>query len=228
MSESSQTAKIVEWNDPKGFGFLQVGKRRVFLHRGDFTERHKRPAVGDVIRFTMGKDAQGRTCAQNAAHVNDGGRITPLALTALAGLLVLPVIALNRLGANFLWVGSYALLLGVTSYAAYAEDKRSARQGKWRINESILHLTELLGGWPGAFLAQRRLRHKVSKPGFQFVFWTIVLGYQLVACDSLQNWKLSRAAWTRISQHGTEALAASKRPVIEIITNTLPPSTRRQ
>ena len=52
-TESELTAKIIEWNDRKGFGFLQVGKGRVFLHRGDFAERHKRPAVGDVIRFVM-------------------------------------------------------------------------------------------------------------------------------------------------------------------------------
>jgi len=41
-----------------------------------------------------------------------------------------------------------------------------------------LHLLELLGGWPGAFLAQRRLRHKCSKRRYQFVFWLIVLAYQ--------------------------------------------------
>jgi ADP-dependent NAD(P)H-hydrate dehydratase / NAD(P)H-hydrate epimerase len=74
-------------------------------------------------------------------------------------------------------------------------DKRRAREQAWRISESGLHLTELLGGWPGAFLAQRRLRHKVSKPGFQVLFWLIVLAYQFVAFDSLQNWQFSRAAW---------------------------------
>jgi len=110
--------------------------------------------------------------------------------------------------------------MGLVSYAAYAHDKRSARQGEWRISEAGLHLTELMGGWPGAFLAQRQFRHKVSKFSYQVVFWGIVLGYQLVACDSLQNWNLSRAAWNRISQHGTGAMTAPKTPVIEIITNT--------
>jgi uncharacterized membrane protein YsdA (DUF1294 family) len=184
--------------------------------------------VGDVIEFTMGKDAKGRPCAINAAHVNDGGQITVLALAGLAGLLVLPVIACWRLGALAWGIGFWAAVVSLAGYSAYAQDKRSARQGEWRTSETGLHFMELLGGWPGAFLAQRRLRHKVSKVEFQMVFWAIVLGYQLVAADSLQNWKAARAALSRISQHGTEAKKAPRKPVIGIITNPVPPSTRRQ
>jgi hypothetical protein len=40
--------------------------------------------------------------------------------------------------------------------------------------EVFLHLCELLGGWPGAFLAQYSLRHKNRKVSFQVVFWAIV------------------------------------------------------
>jgi uncharacterized membrane protein YsdA (DUF1294 family) len=57
---------------------------------------------------------------------------------------------------------------------------------------------ELLGGWPGAFLAQRWLRHKCSKGSYQAVFWLIVLAYQFAAFDSLQNWQLSRAALNQL------------------------------
>lgn len=187
------TAKIVEWDDSKGYGFVQVERSRIFLHRRDFAERHKRPAVGDVIRFTIGQDAQGRTCAKNAAHVNDGGRISVVAVLSLACLLVLPAFALHRRGVGFLWSGAYALVMGLVSYGCYAVDKRRAREQAWRVSENALHLTELLGGWPGAFLAQRRLRHKISKPSYQFLFWLIVLAYQFAAVDSLQNWRLSRA-----------------------------------
>jgi uncharacterized membrane protein YsdA (DUF1294 family) len=45
---------------------------------------------------------------------------------------------------------------------------------------------------PGAYLAQRRLRHKSSKRSYQVVFWLIVLGYQLVAVDSLRDGQLIR------------------------------------
>ncbi|HSH15989.1 MAG TPA: DUF1294 domain-containing protein [Verrucomicrobiae bacterium] len=53
-----------------------------------------------------------------------------------------------------------------------------------RVSEANLHLLELLGGWPAALLAQRRLRHKCSKGSYQFMFWLIVLGHQFVAGDS--------------------------------------------
>ena len=195
---SDLTAKIVEWDRRRGYGFLQVGKQRVFLHRHDFVEHHKQPAVGDTVRFMLGKNAKGRTCATNAVHVNDGGRITVLNVLMMVSLLVLPVIALQRRGADFRWVSVYVLVLAVLAYGAYALDKRRARAKEWRLSETGLHLLELLGGWPGAFLAQRRLRHKCSKGSYQVVFWLIVLFYQFVALDSLQNWQLSRAALNRL------------------------------
>ncbi len=44
----------------------------------------------------------------------------------------------------------------------------------WRIPESTLLLAGLLGGWPGALLAQHLLRHKSSKPSFLAEFWATV------------------------------------------------------
>ena len=60
-------------------------------------------------------------------------------------------------------------------YAAYALDKSAARRQGRRMPERTLHLLALLGGWPGAWIAQRRLRHKTNKPRFLLVFWLTVL-----------------------------------------------------
>ncbi len=202
--ESSLTARIVEWDKQEGFGFLLVGKDKVFLHWRDFAEHHKTPAVGDVIRFTLGRDAKGRTCATNAVHVNDGGRITLWAVLLLAGLLLLPVMALYRRDLDFRWIGAYVLVINLFTYWLYARDKRRAREKEWRISEQTLHLVELLGGWPAAWLAQRRLRHKCSKTSYQFVFWLIVLAYQFAACDSFQDWKFSRTGLNWIEHRSTD------------------------
>jgi uncharacterized membrane protein YsdA (DUF1294 family) len=121
-----------------------------------------------------------------------------VSILVLIGLLVLPVIAGQRFGAVSQWVGAYGVLLNALTYWAYAVDKRRAEEREWRVPEARLHLLELLGGWPGAFLAQRRLRHKCSKGSYQVVFWLIVLAYQFAAFDSLQNWELSRAALNRL------------------------------
>lgn len=203
-SKSTLTAKIVEWSDQKGFGFLQAGNTKVFLHRRGFVERHKKPEVGDAISFTMGKDAKGRSCATNAIHVNDGGRISVLTLVVLGCLLVLPGYALQRHGPAFIWGGGLVLGMSLLSYWSYVVDKRSAKEKTWRSSESGLHLIELLGGWPGAFLAQRRLRHKCTKESYQIVFWLIIFAYQLIALDSLQNWHSSLQVWDfihRLNDH---------------------------
>jgi uncharacterized membrane protein YsdA (DUF1294 family) len=57
----------------------------------------------------------------------------------------------------------------------YAVDKSAASKGAWRTQESTLHLLALAGGWPGALVAQQKLRHKSRKHAFQSVFWLTVL-----------------------------------------------------
>lgn len=70
-------------------------------------------------------------------------------------------------------------LYGITSvvaFAAYRIDKTAAQKGRWRIPEATLHLLALIGGWPGALIAQQLLRHKTRKQPFRSVFWiTVVL-----------------------------------------------------
>jgi uncharacterized membrane protein YsdA (DUF1294 family) len=46
-------------------------------------------------------------------------------------------------------------LMSLITFAVYFFDKRTARHGRPRTPEVTLHVLELLGGWPGALLAQR-------------------------------------------------------------------------
>ena len=61
------------------------------------------------------------------------------------------------------------------TFLVYAKDKWAARSGRWRTKESSLHTLALIGGWPGALLAQQLLRHKSRKNAFQFAFWATVV-----------------------------------------------------
>jgi len=123
-----------------------------------------------------------------------------MTLLVLAGLLALPVYAVQRLGLDYQWLGIYAFVLSALAYWVYSVDKRRAEAGLWRVPEAHLHLLELLGGWPGAFLAQRRLRHKCSKGSYQVMFWLIVLTYQFAAFDSFQSWRYTHAALNYIQR----------------------------
>ena len=114
----------------------------------------------------------------------------------LGALLVAPVLAVVRLdvfGHSF-WMLAVVGVISLTAFVSQWFDKRRAEQERWRMPENFLHLLELLGGWPGAFVAQRLFRHKTSKFSYQLVFWLIVGAYELVSVDFLLGWKMAQQA----------------------------------
>jgi len=84
-------------------------------------------------------------------------------------------IALDRVWGIPLWVAGGYIVLSAISFGQYAVDKRAARQNRWRIPESTLQVTSLLGGWPGSIAAQQVLRHKTLKRSFLTTFWATVV-----------------------------------------------------
>jgi uncharacterized membrane protein YsdA (DUF1294 family) len=77
---------------------------------------------------------------------------------------------------ELLWrVSCYYLLLGLGTFLVYGIDKISAASGGWRVREDTLHLLDILGGWPGAFVAQRFFRHKIRKKSFRARYWATVI-----------------------------------------------------
>lgn len=74
------------------------------------------------------------------------------------------------------------LLMSLVTLGFYAWDKRQAKTRGWRVPEKRLHLLSLLGGWPGALVGQRWLKHKSVKAKFRVVFWlTVVVHVAVVA-----------------------------------------------
>ena len=79
-------------------------------------------------------------------------------------------------------LGHYAAASFIT-FRAYGYDKKTAQIKAWRISEFTLHFTELLGGWPGAFIGQRYFRHKTDwgkEYVFKITFWAIVAVHGLI------------------------------------------------
>lgn len=69
--------------------------------------------------------------------------------------------------------------INLVTLLAYGVDKRAALNRQWRVPEVQLHTLELLGGWCGAFIAQRLFHHKTKKKSFQAFFW-LMLVFQIV------------------------------------------------
>ena len=116
-----------------------------------------------------------------------------LALLVWAGLLWL-VIQRGGLPVSTPALLGGLALLNLATFAAYAIDKRAAEQGRWRTAESTLHTLALAGGWPGAWAAQRLLRHKSRKLSFLTTYVVTVL-LNLGALALLWRYGVGNTAW---------------------------------
>jgi len=197
---SKRTSHIIEWYEDRGFGFLADGDGRIFLHIRELVNGHDPPRPGDSIVFAMGSDKEGRPQAVQATNLDRRNKLSLNSWFHLLLLLVLPVAAFFKISLPMerYWIAIFAAIVSPVTYVLYARDKRLAITGGFRISELRLHVLELIGGWPGAFIAQRHFRHKCSKRFYKFIFWVIVLGHQLVALDVLRSGELSYTVWTII------------------------------
>jgi len=177
-----ENGKITSWNDDKGFGFItpKSGGKTIFIHINDFSKNHKRPTQGLSVNYNLSTDSIGRRCAVNVCPERGHKKVTkvdrPLLFSIFLSITFLSVVGglviLNKLPAIIL--GAYAIL-SLLTFALYAKDKSAAQSGNWRTSESTLHLFSLIGGWPGAIIAQSRLRHKSKKISFKVVCWVTVI-----------------------------------------------------
>jgi uncharacterized membrane protein YsdA (DUF1294 family) len=71
-------------------------------------------------------------------------------------------------------------LASLASFVLMGLDKRAAARERRRIPERVLHLLELLGGWPGALLGMAAWKHKRRKKGFVAVTALIVVLHLVV------------------------------------------------
>ncbi|KAF2750790.1 DUF1294-domain-containing protein [Sporormia fimetaria CBS 119925] len=117
-------------------------------------------------------------------------RRRPITAATLVGAAswVLPVLVHLRI---YNWTASvipvlYTSAVSTVTFLVYGYDKRQAVNRGWRVKERWLHILGLLGGWPGAMLAQHYFQHKTQKKSFLIPFWGIVLVWQFVLWAS---WK---------------------------------------
>ena len=173
--------RISGWNEDKGYGFVvpHDGGARCFVHIKAFQFGSRRPVDGDLISYAASNDDRGR---MNAVEVRFAGQrveqrmpVKPLPRMTLGVLFLIAV----SVGALFDLVPALVpigyVLASCVSYIMYSLDKAAAGKDMQRIAEKTLHSVDLLGGWPGALIAQQQFRHKTVKASFKSVFWLTVL-----------------------------------------------------
>jgi len=192
--------RLTDWDDAKGFGFVMPhgGGPRAFVHISAFERRGRRPVSGDILNYEVVSDAHGRSQAARIRFSQQPQIIAKPPGTTRVGVVVAVVFALVLLILTTLRLIPVAtvlfyLVVSCVTFMVYAFDKAAAIKGRWRTPEQTLHLLELLGGWPGALIAQTLFRHKSRKPSFQTTFWAIVL----LNCATLSWWVLQHqpGAW---------------------------------
>ncbi|GJL82670.1 MAG: DNA-binding protein [marine bacterium B5-7] len=173
---------IETWKDNRGFGFIAPdgGGKSVFVHIKSYDGDGSRPRAGQVVSYELSKDRQGRPCAVNVTPA--GARKFQLNKTRLgfAALLLAAVVIVGVLIATgsarlSTFLVAWYVLMSIVTFVIYALDKWAARTRRWRTPEATLHLLAIMGGWPGAYVAQELLRHKSSKQPFQTIFWISVV-----------------------------------------------------
>jgi uncharacterized membrane protein YsdA (DUF1294 family)/cold shock CspA family protein len=198
---------LKSWTDDRGFGFIEPdqGGAEVFVHIKTIVNLQGRPQVGQRFSFEIELGPQGKKRAAKVlplrasrpigTHRNSPTQWGTATLFALPSFLLLYVVvaAIWRPPAV---VALYYLLVSIVTFAAYALDKAAAARRDQRTPEKVLHLFSLVGGWPGALLAQQFLRHKSAKIEFRSTFWfTVVLNVAafLMVCSPS-----ARVYWPRM------------------------------
>ncbi len=190
---------IKSWKEDKGFGFIQPngGGKDIFVHIRDLKHTNYQPQQGDNVCYQVAADKDGKVRAydafiqgqeisqqyrqkalkKNRPETQKPKREYRLGMLAILVIATVPFLfsaLLIRERQNFIPFFVY-LLMSLTTFIVYAYDKTKARKSEQRISEKTLHLLALFGGWPGALITQRVIRHKNKKSSFQMASWKIVI-----------------------------------------------------
>ena len=181
---------LTRWIEDKGFGFIRPddGGKDVFVHIRDFGEISRQPKVGDVIRYQPAHDGAGKYRAADVAiegvsRLPSGRPVRKVALRStgtsparhcgvvfvvIFGCVVGGLTVLEKIPIIIPFI---YFIVSCCTFIVYAFDKSAAMGNRWRTKEKTLHLLGVMGGWPGALIAQRMFHHKSKKTEFLATFW---------------------------------------------------------
>jgi len=177
---------LKSWNDERGFGFIDPtqGGQEIFVHIKAFEVRTERPQVGQRLTFEVEVNPDGKKRAKLVQQVRltraSSRRRDSPAQWGTASYFAIPAFLVLYFFVAIVWrvpnwVAGLYLAASVVCFVVYVVDKSAAVAGRWRVSESTLIFLGLVGGWPGAIVAQQVSRHKSNKVAFRSAFWGSVV-----------------------------------------------------
>lgn len=174
--------KVIKWKDEKGFGFIQPtnGKPEIFFHKNCLLNQLRRPDVGDEVSFKIvtnqeGKDRAERVLFQGERDPRKTDRIFDFFYLSISFLFLFGIGTLIFFKKIDPLILIFYCLLSLITFLLYRNDKIKAQNDQWRTPENKLHFCSLIGGWPGALVAQRIFHHKSRKESFQGIYRITVI-----------------------------------------------------
>jgi uncharacterized membrane protein YsdA (DUF1294 family)/cold shock CspA family protein len=177
---------LTQWNEARGFGFIEPaeGGERVFCHARALRDRDARAANGIRVTYALGRDDRGRPRAEDvwlsmstrtAPKLAGASRAHVALALSVSGLFLLALVIATLMGKLTMLALPWYLALSTITFFAYGLDKTAARRDFRRTPERVLQTLALVGGWPGAWIAQQTIRHKSNKLSFQIEFWICIV-----------------------------------------------------
>jgi len=177
---------LKSWNDERGFGFIDPtqGGQEIFVHIKAFEVRTERPQVGQRLTFEVEVNPDGKKRAKLVQQVRltraSSRRRDSPAQWGTASYFAIPAFLVLYFFVAIVWrvpnwIAGLYLAASVVCFVVYVVDKSAAVAGRWRVSESTLIFLGLVGGWPGAIVAQQVSRHKSNKAAFRSAFWGSVV-----------------------------------------------------
>ncbi|KAI1710583.1 hypothetical protein DdX_10643 [Ditylenchus destructor] len=108
-------------------------------------------------------------------------------------------------------------LASVVTFLLYYIDKTDERVPRY-----ALHFMEFNGGWPGALVAQKLLRHEIREPGHQFRLEILMKlnVFLLIACAIFYNWECL-IDYIEVLIHNIIGIVEASEPYLQRIDNVV-------